>query len=109
MHREIHWPRTNMVQLRDQLSSIAILAVCVVILYAVPIGLVENGVSICLFKAVTGHECIGCGQTRAFFHIIHGDIVGAYRLNKLSPLVFLLLNYIAIKWCMRNGDKIFWG
>ena len=37
----------------------------------------------CLFRAMTGFLCPGCGATRAVHHLLHGDVGGALRLNAL--------------------------
>ena len=46
------------------------------------------GVVLCPFRAVTGLPCPGCGMTRAFCSIGHGDLAAAFGYNALGPLVF---------------------
>ena len=45
----------------------------------------------CIFHALTGLECPGCGATRALYHLLHGRIVEALRFNALfiifSPML----------------------
>jgi Protein of unknown function (DUF2752) len=45
----------------------------------------------CLFKAMTGFHCIGCGLTRAMHALVHGDIAGAFAMNPLAMLVLPLI------------------
>jgi hypothetical protein len=47
--------------------------------------------SLCMFRNVTGLECPGCGLSRAFVCIAHGDLVRAWRYNPASWLVFLFV------------------
>jgi hypothetical protein len=47
------------------------------------------GFVLCPFRAVTGLPCPGCGMTRAFCSIGHGDFAGAFGFNVLAPFVFL--------------------
>lgn len=101
MRKVILWLRTSSEQFYIRPIPVAMLVICFAVARSIPIGVVEEGASICIYKALFGHECIGCGQTRAFFHLIHGDIAGAYHHNKLSPIVFLLLGYIGFKWSVR--------
>ncbi|HVS30163.1 MAG TPA: DUF2752 domain-containing protein [Thermoanaerobaculia bacterium] len=35
----------------------------------------------CMFHALTGLQCPGCGLTRAVHQVLHGDIAEAIRLN----------------------------
>lgn len=37
----------------------------------------------CLFKRFTGWNCPGCGGTRAFYHLLHGELAAAWRMNPL--------------------------
>lgn len=46
------------------------------------------GVVLCPFRAVTGIPCPGCGMTRAFCALGHGDLSGAFGYNALAPFVF---------------------
>jgi hypothetical protein len=41
----------------------------------------------CIFKAMTGFDCIGCGLTRALHALVHGDVVRAFSMNPLAMLV----------------------
>jgi hypothetical protein len=54
----------------------------------------KNQHSICLFKNLTGHECYGCGMTRAILSGIHLQFVNAFHYNKLFIIVLPLLVYI---------------
>ena len=40
-----------------------------------------EGVPLCFYYARFGRLCPGCGMTRAFFHIMQGDVPGAFALN----------------------------
>ena len=46
------------------------------------------GVVLCPFRALTGLPCPGCGMTRAFCALGHGDLPGAFGYNALAPFVF---------------------
>jgi hypothetical protein len=35
----------------------------------------------CVFHALTGLQCPGCGLTRAMHHVLHGHFADAFRLN----------------------------
>ncbi|HEX8143368.1 MAG TPA: DUF2752 domain-containing protein [Pyrinomonadaceae bacterium] len=49
----------------------------------------DDGTILCLFRALTGYPCPGCGMTRAFSAIAHGELWRAVRYNPFSPLLFL--------------------
>lgn len=42
----------------------------------------------CVFHAVTGLDCPGCGTTRALHALLHGDVAAAFRFN---PMLFVLM------------------
>lgn len=45
----------------------------------------------CIFKAVSGYDCVGCGITRALHALAHGDIARAFDMNALAVLVLPLI------------------
>jgi hypothetical protein len=47
--------------------------------------------SICLFKDIFGIPCPGCGITRAFLFLGHGDLRSALELNANSLFAFSLV------------------
>ncbi len=46
----------------------------------------------CIFHAMTGLYCPGCGSTRALYCLIHGDLGAAFRFN---PLLLISLPFFA--------------
>ena len=46
---------------------------------------------LCPFRAVTGLLCPGCGMTRAFCALGHGEFRRAIHFNALSPFLYLSL------------------
>ncbi|MFH1468892.1 MAG: DUF2752 domain-containing protein [Pseudomonadota bacterium] len=44
---------------------------------------------LCLFRAVTGWRCPGCGLTRSFTFMGHGMVVEAFRIHRLGPLLYV--------------------
>ena len=58
--------------------------------------------SLCPIKALTGLNCPGCGITRMFVALFHGNIYQAFRYN---PLVFIELPIIAILFLLYRFNK----
>lgn len=44
---------------------------------------------ICLWKNLFGWSCPGCGMTRSWVYLAHGDWMSAFRMNALGPILFL--------------------
>lgn len=64
-----------------------------------------NDKSICLWKVLTGHECIGCGITRAFHALFHLQFQSAFEFNHGIIIVAPLLLYLWIKLILTNDVK----
>ena len=62
--------------------------------------------SICIFKAITGHECWGCGMTRAFYALFHMQFFKAYEINPRIVIVAPLLVYIWITTLSKSLIKL---
>jgi Protein of unknown function (DUF2752)/NusB family len=43
---------------------------------------------LCMFRRLTGISCPGCGLTRSFVLLVHGQWADALRTNPLGPFVF---------------------
>lgn len=52
---------------------------------------VLHGPILCPLRLLTGLPCAGCGMTRAFVALVHGQWDAALGFNLLSPLVFASL------------------
>ncbi|HXH68803.1 MAG TPA: DUF2752 domain-containing protein [Pyrinomonadaceae bacterium] len=48
----------------------------------------------CPFHALTGLNCPGCGLTRSFHALFHGDVSTALHFNALLPIYLLLFLYL---------------
>jgi hypothetical protein len=84
---------------KSRLKYLAIIGILLipVAIYFIPLEWIKNQHSVCLFKNIAGHECYGCGMTRAIFSAMHLRFTDAFHFNRLSPVVFPLLIYIWAK------------
>lgn len=76
--------------------------VCLGILFIIPTSFFEQGHSICLFKTILGRECWGCGMTRAFSCVVHGNLHKALGYNKLVIIVFPLIVCLCVRSCIKG-------
>jgi len=53
--------------------------------------LLQEKITICMFRHFTGIECPFCGMTRACYDLIHLKFPEAFRLNPVSLLMPVLL------------------
>ena len=49
---------------------------------------------VCPLYAMTGIACPGCGLTRGFHALFHGDILAALHFNALLPVYAFIFGYI---------------
>jgi hypothetical protein len=91
MQKETYWLKVN--RYIPILVTTGIILIPVV-LYFIPLEWIKDQHSVCLFKNLTGHECIGCGMTRATLSAIHFQFENAFIYNKLFIIVFPMLIYI---------------
>ena len=47
--------------------------------------------TLCVWRLTTGISCPGCGMTRSFTFLAHGQVVEAFRMNALGPLLFVVV------------------
>lgn len=53
---------------------------------------------VCLFFALTGFACPGCGTTRGLHCLLHGDVVGAFQFNPLMMVMLPFLLYALVRY-----------
>ncbi len=51
---------------------------------------------VCPLHAVTGLNCPGCGLTRGFHALFHGDVLGALHFNALLPVYLFVGIYFLV-------------
>lgn len=72
------------------------------VLFLLPLSLIEAAPSVCLFKNILGLECPGCGITRAVVSVLQGDLAKAWEYNKLVVVVLPLLGYVYLRGLIRR-------
>ena len=59
-------------------------------------------VSVCPFRSTTGLPCPGCGLTRAFCAIGHGELSAAWAFNPFSFVLFALAVFLVFQPLLRR-------
>ncbi len=65
----------------------------------------KSGTTLCMFHAITGLDCPGCGATRATHELLHGRFGAAWRYNALWVTVLPLAVYTAISELRVMADR----
>lgn len=69
--------------------------------------LLECGVQeVCLWKLLTGHECLGCGMMTAIFYMMKGEFLFAFHSNPLSFVVAPILLYCWLKYLIDVINRV---
>lgn len=57
----------------------------------------------CVLKLTTGLDCPGCGGTRAFWYVLHGNLPAAARHHLLFVFALPFLIYLYVAWAGRQA------
>lgn len=65
---------------------------------------------LCIWRRTLGWNCLGCGMTRSFVSLAHGDLAAAWRFHLAGPALFMAvafqLPYRGLKlWRLSRGRK----
>lgn len=68
----------------------------------------ENHLLTCPIKALTGHDCPGCGMQRAILSLLKGDIAEsiAYHPAAIPSIVLIIFLGLHLKFRFRFGAKL---
>ncbi len=66
----------------------------------------HTGGGLCVWKRVTSIECPGCGLSRGFVQLEHGNLVAAVRMNPLTPVVFFLMASRLVHYVLLCGLRL---
>lgn len=61
---------------------------------------------VCLWKLLTGHECIGCGMMSAMLYLIRGEFGQAYESNPLVVIVAPVLLYCWLSYVFKVFKRL---
>jgi hypothetical protein len=64
-----------------------------------------DSASTCIIKLTTGLDCPGCGGTRAFWYLMHGNIPEAARHHVLAVFAAPFLVWLFVAWSVKH----IWG
>jgi hypothetical protein len=56
----------------------------------------------CLVKLTTGLDCPGCGGTRAFYYLLHGNLPQAVRHHAIAVFAAPVLVWLYLAWAVRT-------
>ena len=83
-----------------RLKAIGVLALAMVFAASFvfpPHGL---GMSVCAFRNATGIPCPGCGMTRSFAALSHGQPGLAFEKHWVGPFMYALFAFYMVKWAI---------
>jgi hypothetical protein len=55
---------------------------------------------VCPLYSLTGFACPGCGLTRGFHALFHGDVLTALDFNALIPIWTVIFGYLFVSLCL---------
>ncbi|TQL66324.1 uncharacterized protein DUF2752 [Nocardioides albertanoniae] len=96
-------PESHRAGLRGRLAAVTSTEVVaalglggVAIAALLPAGGIEDGPVLCPFRALTGLPCPGCGLTRSWVYLMHGDLGSSLASNWFGPLLIAVVFVLAV-------------
>ena len=62
----------------------------------------------CVFHALTGLDCPGCGGLRAAHRLLHGDVAGAFAFNPLLVISLPVIAWFLLGWAVGKTTGRAW-
>lgn len=59
----------------------------------------------CPWHALTGLDCPSCGSTRAFHHILHGELIRGLEYNPMALVLWALAAMLIAVYCARPARR----
>src|SRR5690606_12115726 len=85
--RRVHLARGLSIGQRAVVPILALISLVGLIIARVwPVQSVDSGDATCIMRILTGLPCPGCGMTRSWVHVAHGDVLTAFEYNFFGPL-----------------------
>lgn len=69
--------------------ALVAIPLAVALSFALDLTAVEQGPVLCVSRLLFGLPCGGCGLTRGYVALAHGQWLGAIRFNPLTPFLYL--------------------
>ena len=88
----------NNIDIKNRAGEIIIVVSPALVLLVYKICKIFNIETVCIWKNLFGHKCLGCGMTNAIMEIMKGNFQAAADFNILSFIVFPLILFLWLKY-----------
>lgn len=95
MHKDEHLKNNTLIDTDPDILLYAGILVLPLVCSLTSLAFIESLPSVCLYKALTGKPCWGCGMTRALVAFFHGSLPQAVAYN---PRVLLVVPIFFVLW-----------
>lgn len=85
------------------IAVITVAIAAVILLYFIYDPAVSVWAPKCVFHAITGYDCPGCGSQRMIHALLHGDIAQAWHANAFLLCASPWLALMAVAACFRTS------
>ena len=88
---QVHFARGVSIAERTIIPILAVMSLVALVIARVwPVPSVDSGQPTCIMRIATGLPCPGCGMTRSWVHLAHGDVARAFEYNFFGPIGFAM-------------------
>ena len=96
----------NLNKFQRALVVLSVILITYIVVTPLSNWLIKGDIELCIFKRITGHECPGCGMTRAFSSVLKLNFAEAMTYNNRIIIVFPMVCIIFVQRLYVYLDRI---
>jgi hypothetical protein len=97
---------TEMLYTENKIIRVALLVFAGYLIWQLDYTQIETNSTLCLFHALSGKYCYGCGFLKGVAACMHLNFSKAWQLNPLNSITIPLITYLVVKEIFFSDRKL---